>query len=99
MFLVVEPLDGPELDRLITALLNASGAVHQVIVAEGGQPGVPSEDGLEIIDRAAARLRSNLAVVAEHHDDEELSRVTGILALATMLVAEEGGFDDVFYEG
>ena len=37
MTLIVEPLDGAELDRLITALLNATGAVHQVIEASCGK--------------------------------------------------------------
>ncbi len=97
MAVQVEPIDGPELDRLITALLNVTGTVHQVIVAEGGEPGVPTDDGLEIIDRSALRLRSILALVAEHHDDEELAGVTGFLALVSILIAEDGGFEDVFF--
>ena len=97
MAVQVEPIDGPELDRLITALLNVTGAVHQVIVAEGGEPGVATEDGLEIIDRSALRMRSILAVVAEHHDDEELACLTGFLAYVSILIAEDGGFADVFF--
>ena len=42
----VEPIDGPELDRLITALLNATGTVHQLIDDEQRDG---YTDGLEII--------------------------------------------------
>ena len=65
----VEPIDGPELDRLITALLNATGTVHQLIEDEQRDG---YTDGLEIIDRVAMRLRTVLAIFAEHHGDEEL---------------------------
>lgn len=90
---IVEPRDGPELDRLITALLNVTGAVHQVIGSEQLDPAI---DGLEIIDRCAARLRSTFAVFAEHHDDGELAPFTEFLAVATLLIAGDGGFDEVF---
>lgn len=92
---IVEPRDGPELDRLITALLNATGVVHRIIEDEGHDPAV---DGVEVIDRCAVRLRSMLAVFAEHHDDDTLAFITGFLAVTSLLVAEEGGFEDVFYE-
>ncbi len=93
MAIFVEPLEGAELDRLITALLNATGAVHQVI----GRELCDSEaDGLTVIGRSAEHLRAVLAVVAEHHADDELSVITEFLAIATMLIAEEGGFDGVF---
>jgi hypothetical protein len=49
MAILVEPLEGAELDRLITALLNATGAVHQVIEVELGAGG----EGLEVIGRSA----------------------------------------------
>jgi len=92
MGICVEPVDGPELERLVTALLNATGAVSQVIdrqVAAG-------HGGLAVIDRSAGRLRAILAVVAEHHGDEELRVITEFLAIATMLIAAEEGFADVF---
>jgi len=92
--LIVEPLDGAELDRLITALLNATGAVHQVIEAEL-RDGMKL-DGLAVIGRSADRLRAALAVIAEHHDDGELAVITEFLAIATMLIAEEEGFADDF---
>jgi hypothetical protein len=57
----------------------------------------PDLSGLEIIDRSADRLRSILAIVAEHHDDEELEPVTEFLAVITLLIAEEGGFADAFH--
>ncbi len=93
MAIVVEPLEGAELDRLITALLNATGAVHQVIEAELADPTL---DGLEVIGRSAERLRAILAVIAEHHGDDELAVITEFLAIATMLIAEEEGFADAF---
>jgi hypothetical protein len=92
--LIVEPLDGAELDRLITALLNATGAVHQVIEAELREG--MELDGLAVIGRSADRLRAALAVIAEHHDDGELAVITEFLAIATMLIAEEEGFADDF---
>jgi hypothetical protein len=92
MAIYVEPLEGAELDRLITALLNATGAVHQVIEVELGAGG----EGLEVIGRSAERLRAILAVVAEHHDDAELAVITEFLAITTMLIAEEGGFAGEF---
>jgi hypothetical protein len=96
MAILVEPMDGPELDRLITSLLNATGAVHQVVEAEMCDP---ARGGLEVIGRAADRLRACLAVIAEHHGDDELAVVTEFLAIATMLIAEEEGFADAFRVG
>ena len=92
MAIYVEPLEGAELDRLITALLNATGAVRQII-DRGMDDGC---DGVEVIGRSAERLRAILAVVAEHHGDEELAVITEFLAIATMLIAEEEGFADTF---
>ncbi len=93
MAIVVEPLDGAELDRLITALLNVAGAVQQVIEAELVDPDL---DGLEVISRSAERLRATLAVIAEHHSDAELEPLTEFLAVTTMLIAEEEGFAGTF---
>jgi hypothetical protein len=95
MAIYVEPLEGAELDRLVTALLNATGAVRQVIDREfdGGC------EGVEVIGRTAERLRAILAVVAEHHGDDELAVITEFLAIATMLIAEEEGFADTFRAG
>jgi hypothetical protein len=95
MAIYVEPLEGAELDRLITALLNATGAVRQVI-DRGMDDGC---EGVEVIGRSAERLRAILAVVAEHHGDEELAVITEFLAIATMLIAEEEGFADTFRVG
>ena len=92
MAIHVEPLEGAEFDRLITALLNATGAVRQVIDREIDH----GCEGVEVIGRSAERLRAILAVVAEHHSDEELAVITGFLAIATMLIAEEEGFAEVF---
>jgi hypothetical protein len=96
MAIIVEPMEGTELERLITALLNATGAVHQVIEAELLDP---DRDGLEVIGNSAERLRAILSVIAEHHDDVELAVITEFLAVATMLIAEESGFADTFSIG
>ena len=56
-------------------------------------------EGVEVIGRSAERLRAILAVVAEHHGDEELAVITEFLAIATMLIAEEEGFADTFRVG
>jgi hypothetical protein len=93
MAIIVEPIEGPELDRLITSLLNATGAVHQVVEAEMCDPAI---GGLEVIGRAADRLRACLAVIAEHNCDDELAVMTEFLAVLTMLIAEEEGFADAF---
>ena len=95
MAIYVEPLEGAELDRLITALLNATGAVRQVIDREVDD----GCEGIEVIGRSAERLRAILTVVAEHHGDEELAVITEFLAIATMLIAEEEGFADTFRVG
>ena len=91
-FVVVEPQDGDELDRLITALLNVTGVVHQLMhaVADDGA------EGIEAIDLAAERLREMLCTVAEHYADEELAEVTGVLALSTLIAANELGLGDAF---
>lgn len=96
MAIVVEPVEGPELDRLVTALLNATGAVGQVI---GEALGDPELAGLAVIGRSAERLRATLSVIAEHHEDRELAVITEFLAVATMLIAEEEGFADAFRVG
>lgn len=93
---VVEPIHGPELDRVVTALLNLTGVVHRVVDDEivSGPLGA---DGIEVIGRVAARLRSMLVLFEEHHTDSELAGITELLAIATMLVAEQGGWDDAFH--
>jgi hypothetical protein len=95
MAIYVEPLEGAELDRLITALLNSTGAVRQVIDREVGD----GCDGIEVIGRSAERLLAILAVWPKHHGDEELAVITEFLAIATMLIAEEEGFVDTFRVG
>ena len=61
--------------------------------------GIPSCAGLAVIGRSAERLRATLSVIAEHHEDRELAVITEFLAIATMLIAEEEGFADVFRIG
>ncbi len=92
MDVLVEPLDGSELERLVTVLLNLTALVSRVIessIEEGG-------DGLEIIDRAAAKLASSFAFVAEHHTDAELRVAVQILIEATLSTAEDLDAGDAF---
>jgi hypothetical protein len=88
MYITVEPRDGRELDRLITALLNASGVMHRIIEDCKGRKGL---EGLAIIDAAAARTRHAVAVMAEHRNDHELALVTGALAEMALLMATDIG--------
>ena len=91
---LIEPVDGTELERLITALLNATGVVHQLInqvEAEG------ELEGVAIISTAAERMKNSLSFLVEHFSDEDLFPITCCLGLISVLAAEAGGFDDVFY--
>jgi len=80
MHIPVEPLDGTELDRMITALLNASGVVHCMIEKEQSR----RTDGLEIIGAVARRLREQLAAIPDLHAEEDPSRLTQVLAMAAL---------------
>jgi hypothetical protein len=91
----VEPEDGHDLDRLITALLNATGVVHRAIVAVDGRVAV---DGAAVIGRVADRLRASLALLAELRSDADLALATEVLAEATLLAAEDLGLSEAFYE-
>ena len=93
MPLLVEPIEGPELDRVITVLLNATGAVHQLVETEVDAGYV----GVGVVDRVADRLRSILVLFEEHRSDEELAEITEFLAIATIMIAEHCGFDAVFH--
>ena len=90
---IVEPIEGPELDRVITVLLNATGAVHQLVEDEVAA----GHFGADIVDRVADRLRSILVLFEEHRSDEELAEITEFLAIATLMIAEHCGFDAVFH--
>ena len=87
-FVVVEPVDGTELERLITALLNATGAVHQILESTEYPP---DADGEQVIGVVAERIRRVIACVGEHHDDEELALVTGVVAQIALLVGGDLG--------
>lgn len=77
---------GPsELDRLITALLNATGVVGRVIDATDRREAV----GVDVIGLVVERLRAVLAVLAEHRGDEDLALVAEVLAETTLLVADD----------
>ncbi|HEX3278789.1 MAG TPA: hypothetical protein VHR40_09720 [Thermoleophilaceae bacterium] len=86
MRIVVEPESGTELERLITALLNATGVVHRFIETAQQRPGL---GGLEIIGAVAERLHGALTPLAELRSDEELREVTQVLAEATLMGAAD----------
>lgn len=86
---IIEPVDGTELKRLITALLNATGVVEQVEIEDGAV-------GEEIIARCAERLKASLSFLVEHFSDDDLLPVTCCLGIIAVLAAEDGGFDDAF---
>ena len=92
-FVVVEPRDGDELERLITALVNVTGLVHQILLDTAEQTGA---DGVDLVDIAAERLREISCVVAEQWGDDELGEVTGLLAWMSLLIADELGIRDTF---
>jgi hypothetical protein len=93
MRILVEPHHGHDLDRLITALLNATGVVHRAIEDTDHPPGA---DGVEIVGLVADRIRSSLTLLAELRSDEELALTTQVLAEATLLVAGELGLEGNF---
>jgi hypothetical protein len=93
MRIVVEPEHGHELDRLITALLNATGVVHRAIE---DTPRPRAAEGLEVVGLVADRIRGSLTLLAELRTDEELRVATQVLAEATLLVAGELGLGEMF---
>jgi hypothetical protein len=95
MHFTVEPLDGHQLDRLITALLNVTGAVKRVMDATEYPP---EADGAAVIGVVAERLRGALAVLAEHRGDQDLTVATEVLAETTLLVASHLGLDECFVD-
>jgi hypothetical protein len=93
MRILVEPHHGHDLDRLITALLNATGVVHRAI-EDTHHP--PDADGVEIVGQVADRMRGALTVLAELRSDEQLALATQVLAEATLLIAGELGLEGNF---
>lgn len=93
MAFTVEPRDGRELDRVITALLNATGVVHRAIAATDHPR---DTDEVEFVELVAERLREDLAPLAEHHADEELAFLTEALAEVTLVIAESLGLGELF---
>jgi hypothetical protein len=84
--IVVEPENGTELERLITALLNATGVVHRFIETAQKRPGI---GGLEIIGAVSERLHGALAPIAELRSDAQLREITQALAEATLMAAAD----------
>jgi hypothetical protein len=93
MRIVVEPEDGHELDRLVTALLSATGVVHR---AMEDTPRPRRAKGPEIIELVGDRLRDSLALLAELRGDEELALATQVVAEATVMMATELGLEGIF---
>ena len=96
MCISVEPIAGNDLERLITALVNATGVVHRLIHTTEHPP---DADGAEVIAVIAEHLRGVLALMAEHRDDEELALVTQVLAETTLLIAHDLGLEGLFTGG
>jgi hypothetical protein len=92
VFVTIEPLDGSELDRLVTALLSATGVVHRAIEAIDD----PSAGGERVIDAVAERVSAALAPFAEHYSDDELGELTGAVAHITLLLAADVGVEEYF---
>jgi hypothetical protein len=80
------------LDRLITALMNATGVTYRAIEATDD----PDAGGSLVIAAVAERLRGALAPFAEHHTDEEIGELAGILAHITLLLADDLGLEGYF---
>jgi hypothetical protein len=89
----VEPLAGHPLDRLITALLNATGVVKRVIDATELPP---EAEGEPVIGLVAERLRGALALLAEQRSDQDLTLATEVLAETTLLVGCHLGLGELF---
>lgn len=93
--MTVEPLDGSELDRLITVLLNATGVVYRAIEATED----PDGSGEQIVGAVAKRMSGALAPFVEHYTDDELAELTGALAHITLLFADDLGLEAPFEPG
>ena len=91
----VEPANGSDLDRLITALLNATGVVHRTIHTVDHRD---LSDPTQLMDLVAKQLRGSLTLLAELRADEDLAVATQVLAEATLLAAEDLGLEEAFYE-
>jgi hypothetical protein len=96
MYITVEPRDGSELERLITALLNVTGIIRRIVEDFAARDDL---EGVAIVDEAAARIHESVAVVGEHYDDDELALVTcAVLQMALLLASDTGlshCFDDL----
>ena len=94
MLIKVEPLDGSELDRLITALVNATGVVSRMVdEADATTAG----DGEAVIGAVAERAHRALAPHVEFLEDDDLAAATGALALVTLVLSEEMGLEELYY--
>ncbi len=96
MYVLIEPQTGSELERTITALLNATGVIHRLIE---DTPEAPHANGVDLIDIVATRLHALLVTMGEHRSDDELAEITCALAEVALLVADELGFSGLFDPG
>lgn len=91
MSLTVEPHDGRELERLVTAMLNVSGLIKRLVdeaVADGAT-------GVSAIDRVAEQMLTALASVAEHTTDMDLQIATVITGSSAVCLARALGVADL----
>lgn len=90
MSFIVEPRNGRELQRLVTAMLNMSGLIKRLVddaVADGA-------NGIAVIDGVADAVASALAPVAEHADDAEIRAATAVVGRSAICLAAALGLED-----
>jgi hypothetical protein len=82
----VDPLDGTELERLITALLTLTGLIHLLVAEAAERFGA---DPVATMNVVALELRDVLTILPEHHSDADLAHATRIVAEAALIAHAE----------
>jgi hypothetical protein len=78
-----------ELDRVVLALLNATGVVYRAIEDT-------DHSGPGLMPAVTERVRAALARFAEHYTDAELGELAAVLGQITLLLAEDLGLEEYF---
>lgn len=89
----LEQIDGPGLDRVIARLIILSDVVRHVIQAAAKEECPAGSGGTAAIGKAKTTMRSALASFEDVYGERELRKVDEFLAIATMFVADEVGWD------